>query len=93
VRPITTSSRYAEVAFDAEVSAVASAPEGCRNHTTVRAAFSLGTLVGAGLLAPGDVEEALVGAARSAGLGEREARRTVASGLSAGLDHPREVAS
>jgi hypothetical protein len=91
--PVTVGSRYAEAAFGAEVHEVEVAPEGCRNHTTVRAAFNLGTLVGAGLLSEGDVEEALVTAARAAGLGEREARSTVLSGLRAGMERPREVAS
>src|SRR5581483_12084183 len=62
---------------------------GCRNHTLNRAAFSLGQLVGAGALDAAEVETHLLAAATGIGLGEREARRTIASGLVAGTRHPR----
>jgi hypothetical protein len=44
--------------------------------------------VGAGLLATGDVVRELEAAARHAGLGRAETRRTVRSGLTAGRRQP-----
>jgi len=92
-RAVTRGSRYAETVFDAEVSIVQDAPVGTRNDTLNRAAFNIGTLVGAGLLDEAEVEDSLVQAARQAGVTEREARQTTRSGLRGGASHPREVAS
>jgi hypothetical protein len=83
------SDHYVRVAVESECDAVAATPEGARNHRLNRAAFSLGTLVGAQVL---DAEEActhLLDAALRAGLEEPEALRTIASGLSAGERQPR----
>jgi hypothetical protein len=84
---------WASAALAGEVSEVRHAAEGCRNHTLNRAAFALGQLVAGGHLDEHDVVGALTGAALAAGLGEREIRTTIASGLRAGLDHPRHPAS
>ncbi|CAN5595556.1 hypothetical protein BH18ACT1_BH18ACT1_00250 [soil metagenome] len=84
--------RYGAVALEREAEDVAAAPAGMRNHRLNVAAFSLGQLVGGGVLDPGVVAEVLVKAARAAGLGEQEAVRTCASGLRAGLANPRSVA-
>lgn len=80
---------YVRKAVEGERDAVVSAMEGARNHTLNAAAFSLGTLVGAGALDSETVYDVLLGAAREAGLTERESRRTIASGLSSGTKHPR----
>lgn len=85
------SSEYCSTALDGEVEAVRSAPEGERNTTLNRAAFNLGTLVGAG----GDIDvdeviDALVEAGAEAGLDDAEVEATITSGLDAGLDNPRE---
>ena len=63
-----------------------------RNATLNRAAFRLGQLIGAGLGDPDHVADALLEQALAIGLGEREARATIASGLSAGQRHPRRTA-
>lgn len=81
--------RYAAAALRYEVNAVANAKEGTRNSLLNRAAFSLGTLVGAGALEREAVEADLIAAAVSVGLSEREAAATVASGLAAGICNPR----
>jgi hypothetical protein len=81
--------RYMQAAADAELLEVARAPAGTRNATLNRAAFRLGQLTGAGLGDRDKLAPALLGAALSAGLGEREARATINSGLSAGERHPR----
>jgi putative DNA primase/helicase len=83
---------YARAALNREVEAVAAAPNGSRNGTLNSAAFSLGQLVGANALDLGDVESALTDAARSAGLTDAETAATLASGLSAGLASPRDLA-
>jgi hypothetical protein len=81
---------WARVALDRESRRVQSAAPGTRNATLNRSAFSLGQIVGAGLLDGAIVEDSLVGCAVTAGLTEREARLTVLYGVRAGTRHPRE---
>ena len=83
--------RYALTALQAEHDTVASAAPGSRNHTLNRAAFSLGQLVGAGMLDRAEVEDALRGAAGTCGLEARETEMTLKSGLDAGVAQPREI--
>lgn len=84
---------YAHTALERETAAVATAPEGTRNHTLNVAAFNLGQLVAAGALQPRQVEQALTTAAQSAGLPIAEIRRTIASGLKGGYrSGPRRIA-
>lgn len=80
---------YAEAALREEIEEVRRAPEGTRNDTLNKAAFSLGQLVGAGILDRRTVEEELAAAARAAGLEEREIQATLRSGLEAGMRQPR----
>ena len=87
-RTIAHPDRYAQAALTAEADRVARAPVGSRNDTLNRAAFALGRLVGAGLLDAGDVVRELDAAARFAGLGRIETRRTIRSGLGAGRRQP-----
>lgn len=84
---------YAKAALEGECDKVAQAIQGSRNHTLNEAAFNLGTLVATGALHSETVYDALTQAAGQAGLGEREARRTIASGLTAGCKHPRTGAA
>jgi hypothetical protein len=85
-------SAYARAALAGECAAVAATAEGSRNDRLNRAAFAAGTLVAAGALDPLQVTELLTNAARRAGLPESEARRTIASGLKAGQERPRQLA-
>jgi hypothetical protein len=87
-RAIRHPDRYARAALVAESDRVASAPVGTRNDTLNRAAFALGRLVGGGLLDAGEVTRELDAAARLAGLGRAEVRRTIRSGLAAGRRSP-----
>lgn len=92
VRPDASPGRigaWARAALDGEIARVHGSAVGSRNHTLNRAAFSLGQLVGAGALDAAEVETHLLAAATGIGLGEREARRTIGSGLVAGTRHPR----
>jgi hypothetical protein len=82
-------SSWVRAAVDGEARSVRSAAQGGRNQTLNRSAFSLGQIVGAGLLDAGEAERVLVDSALAVGLGEREAVLTTRSGLRAGFDHPR----
>ncbi len=87
----TNGSRYGQTALEAEARKVAEAPEGTRNDTLNAAAFALGQLVAGGELIESDAQQALESAAKSCGLGETEASKTIASGLSSGKDEPRSA--
>lgn len=82
---------YAAAALRGELARVGSAVEGSRNDTLNRAAFNLGQLVGAGLLDRDQVTDSLEAVASRLGLGATEIRRTIASGLSAGIGQPRPL--
>ena len=82
---------YTQAALDGEIARVRSAREGSRNTALNVAAYSLGTLIGAGVLSQGDVETQLLSAALAVGLTEREAQRTIKSGLIAGIEKPRQI--
>jgi hypothetical protein len=82
---------YADAALDGECRKVQYALKGNRNNTLNEAAFALGQLVGAGVIAEGVVRERLVAAGLQVGLEQREAEVTVTSGLKAGAESPRRV--
>lgn len=82
---------YARTALEREAARVESARVGTRNDTLNRAAYSLGTLVGSGMLDRARVEAELTRAALAAGLDERETASTVRSGLTAGMARPRRL--
>lgn len=86
-------SPYVRAAVDAEARAVLDAPEGERNDRLNRAAFSLGQLVGGGVLTRADAHAALLDAAGRSGYiaddGARAAGKTIDSGLDRGVDSPR----
>lgn len=87
--------KYVQTALEGEWSKVASAPSGGRNNELNASAFSLGTLVGAGILSADDVETTLLDASRQNCLvrddGERAVLATIKSGLQAGMGHPRAL--
>ena len=67
--------------LEAVIRAAALAPDGSRNGTLYWASRRCAEMVTEGALAPGAAHAVLVEAARHAGLSEREAAATVASGL------------
>lgn len=79
---------YGRAALRNAVERAGEAQEGRRNATLNAEAFGLGRLVGAGLLRAEVVATALASAALAAGLTRREAERTLASGLRAGVAQP-----
>ena len=84
-------SHYACAALKKESEAVAMASAGTRNTRLNQAAFSMGTLVAASTISIEVVATSLASAAMSAGLDCDEIEKTLHSGLSAGMKHPREV--
>jgi hypothetical protein len=85
---------YGRVALERELSAVALAPRGRRNHTLYQAGIRLYSLVAGGVLARDEVEAGLLTAAETSRLLVEEptqTRRTLASAERTGLTHPRGV--
>lgn len=91
LRLVRSADAYADAALRDECEQVAATGEGGRNHRLNSAAYSIGTLVGAGRLTESVATVALLDAALRAGLGEAEGERTIRSGLAAGQAHPRAV--
>jgi putative DNA primase/helicase len=84
---------YAATALDEECEKIARTAEGSRNDTLNKAAFSLGQLVGGGLLQEDAARARLFQAAEQCGLvkdeGATAAHATITSGLQAGMQQPR----
>ncbi|MEU8028023.1 bifunctional DNA primase/polymerase [Streptomyces sp. NPDC049099] len=80
-------------AVNGEVARVTSSGPHEHNNSLYIAAVALGQLVAGGELNEGDVTGWLLTAALQVGQGEREAQRTIASGLRAGANRPRTVAA
>jgi hypothetical protein len=96
--PAPAPARYAMAALRSETQRVLDAAEGHRNDTLNAAAFALGQLVAAGMLPATLAYDALLAAARRAGLdrdpncGPRGIDRTIRSGLASGALKPRRAA-
>lgn len=84
-------SPYAEAALRAETDAVRAAVEGTRNNQLNRSAYSLGQLIGSGMLDRTRVEAELLQAARESGLSPAEATATLRSAINAGITKPRDI--
>ncbi|MFD9068928.1 bifunctional DNA primase/polymerase [Streptomyces lasiicapitis] len=80
-------------AVNGEVARVTGSGPHEHNNALYIAAVALGQLVAGGELNEADVTGWLLTAALQVGQGEREARRTIASGLRAGARRPRTVAA
>jgi hypothetical protein len=83
--------RYGIVALRNETDRVRHAPDGARNDSLNRAAYSLAQLVAAGHLPHSLVHGELEAAGIAAGLGQHETLATIASAIRAGLATPREA--
>ncbi len=90
-----TLTKYASKALDSEFEKVSGSGSGTRNATLNTAAFSLGQLVGAGMLSESLVIATLQNAASNCGLtsddGPQQVLATINSGLSKGKQNPRVV--
>jgi len=83
---------YVRSALAEELTRVATAPAGRRNHQLWESGRNLFNFVAAGALDPAEVERGLLQAADRCGLlaeEPRQTRRTLASARQVGLDHPR----
>jgi len=95
-RPCTDPGGYVAAAVRGECDKVRHAPAGRHNATLCRAAYALGQLVGAGLLAHADARAALVAAGgvligADCGCTPGEVARVIDSGLAAGARNPRRT--
>lgn len=93
--PMSSKNAYGQAALAGECDRVRAAPEGSANTALYRAALKMGSLIASGVLAQGEVEAALEGAA--AELSRRDGlnatRRTIAGGMRIGMGSPRPVKS
>ncbi|MFB7219373.1 phage/plasmid primase, P4 family [Streptomyces sp. NPDC056227] len=80
---------YTRKVLQAEADAIAAAPDGDQNNAINRAAFNVGTLVGAGALSEGEARQTLLAAARAGNHPEGRAHAAIDSGLTAGIAQPR----
>ncbi|QXE36950.1 bifunctional DNA primase/polymerase [Streptomyces sp. GMY02] len=87
--PVGNQDAYTNKAVQDECDAIVSALDGMQNDTINRAAFNVGTLVGAGALSEGEARETLLSAARAGNHPEGRALATIESGLRAGMAQPR----
>jgi hypothetical protein len=89
--------RYVSAAVQGETAKVRAAPPDQRNATLYTASVALGQLVAGGALAEVDARAALLAAAgvhiAARAYSEREAHKTIASGIRAGANRPRQVAA
>ncbi|ANS67963.1 hypothetical protein SLINC_5739 [Streptomyces lincolnensis] len=94
--PLTARDRrgkFLAAALNGELTRVTTSGPHEHNNALYIASVALGQLVAGGELDAHTVTERLTEAALSVGQGEREARRTIASGLRAGANRPRQVAA
>ncbi len=91
----TRHTAYIRAALDNVTAEVANASKGQRNDTLNKAAFTLGTLVGAGVgLSYSDAESALMGAVAvhvGDDFPQAEADNAICSGMTAGIRQPRTI--
>jgi hypothetical protein len=82
---------YGLGALRRELQRLSQAREGTRNHQLNIAAFNMGRLVAAGAICEEEAAAALIEQGQRIGLEATECERTVASGLSAGMEQPRGI--
>jgi hypothetical protein len=86
---LRVSSAYGQAALRRELERLAQAQNGTRNHALNKASFALGQLVASGALEEDRTAVALIQAGQDLGLELNECERTVASGITAGMEQPR----
>lgn len=83
--------RYVKAALSQAYGTVSACPQGKRNATLNAEAYSIGQLVGAGVLSYAEAESVLLDASQACDLPLREAEATIKSGLNAGMKAPRNL--
>ncbi|KAA3504382.1 ATPase [Rhizobium rhizogenes] len=86
-----TNNAYVDAAVDRELADLAGAPMGTRNNALNDAAFSIGTIVGAGALSEGEARALLQDVARGWGRDWSRCCKTIENGLKAGIQNPRHI--
>ena len=86
--PPPTDNAEALAVLEREATKVTEATTGKRNSELNRAAFTVGGLIGAGLLSEDQARERLLLASDDAGLARREADKTITSGFKKGRETP-----
>ena len=84
-------SKYGLAALLNQIIELSGSGVGNRNDKLNASSFSLGQLVAGGELEMGHVENSLLGVALATGLSEPEARKTLQSGLTSGMQSPRSA--
>lgn len=85
--------KYAEAALESEAKKLGNSSSGDRNNQMNRSAFSMGQLVGAGILGEDEVFSRLSDAAICAGIAPQEAKYHLRKSISDGMNCPREIES
>lgn len=86
-----TNNAYVDAAVDRELADLAGAPMGTRNNALNDAAFSIGTIVGAGALSEAEARALLHDVARGWGRDWSRCCKTIENGLKAGIQNPRHI--
>lgn len=86
-----TNNAYVDAAVDRELADLAGAPMGTRNNALNDAAFSIGTIVGAGALSEAEARALLQDVARGWGRDWPRCCKTIENGLKAGIQNPRHI--
>lgn len=86
-----TNNAYVDAAVDRELADLAGAPMGSRNNALNDAAFSIGTIVGAGALGEAEARALLQDVARGWGRDWSRCCKTIENGLKAGIQKPRHI--
>lgn len=86
-----TNNAYVDAAVDRELADLAGAPMGTRNNALNDAAFSIGTIVGAGALSEAEARALLQDVARGWGRDWSRCCKTIENGLTAGIQNPRHI--
>lgn len=86
-----TNNAYVDAAVDRELADLAGAPMGTRNNALNDAAFSIGTIVGAGALGEAEARALLQDVARGWGRDWSRCCKTIENGLKAGIQNPRNI--
>ncbi len=86
-----TNNAYVDAAVDRELSDLDGAPMGTRNNALNDAAFSIGTIVGAGAICEAEARALLQDVARGWGRDWSRCCKTIENGLKAGIQNPRHI--
>lgn len=86
-----THNAYVDAAVDRELADLSGAPMGTRNNALNDAAFSIGTIVGAGALSEAEARALLQDVARGWGRDWSRCCKTIENGLKAGIQNPRHI--